>query len=125
MADGVDGVERDVHLTRDGHLAPAPRRPAGPHVRPAPASGPAHPGAAAGSWTSPRGRVWRPPPSHGAAHQQSTLDELLDLLLAAGLPMGLAVETKHPSPYGHGLEEALLVPPCGAAGTRRPGCSEP
>ena len=109
LADGADGVECDVHLTRDGHLV-------------------LHHDAHLGRTSNGRGAVaqhtlaqlrgldvvtWkgvRIPPSHGAVHEQlMTLEELLDLLLGAGRPVGLAVETKHPSPFGQGLEEAVLA----------------
>ncbi|MFK4335513.1 glycerophosphoryl diester phosphodiesterase [Kocuria sp. MT07] len=109
IADGADGVECDVHLTRDGHLVLHHDAQLG---RTSNGSGPVAQHTLAQlrelDFTSWKGVEI--PPSHGAAHEQLlTLDELLDLLLAAGRPMGLAVETKHPSPYGHGLEEALLV----------------
>jgi len=109
LADGADGVECDVHLTRDGHLVLHHDAHLG---RTSNGSGPV------GQHTLAQLRrldftTWkgvRIPPTHGAPHEQlMTLDELLDLLLAAGRPVGLAVETKHPSPHGQGLEEALLV----------------
>ncbi|WP_325048957.1 glycerophosphodiester phosphodiesterase [Kocuria tytonis] len=103
LADGAGGVECDGHLVlhHDSHLG-----------RTSNGSGPVGQHTLAqlhrldfSTWKG----VWIPP-THGAAHEQlMTLDELLDLLLAAGRPVGLAVETKHPSPFGQGLEEALLV----------------
>lgn len=109
LADGADGVECDVHLTSDGHLV-------------------LHHDDQLGRTSDGRGALadhtleqlraldytsWKGvgiPATHGLAHEQlMSLDELLDLLLAAGRPVGLAVETKHPSPRGQGLEEALLA----------------
>lgn len=108
ILDGADGVEGDVHLTRDGHLV-------------------LHHDAQLGRTSDGRGPIcamtlqqlrgldctsWkgvRIPPSHGGAHDQLlTLRELIELLLGAGRPLGLAIETKHPSPAGHRLEEAVL-----------------
>ncbi|MCD1145516.1 glycerophosphodiester phosphodiesterase [Kocuria sp. LUK] len=109
LLDGADGVECDVHLTRDGHLV-------------------LHHDARLGRTSDGRGAVsahtlaqlrrldwtsWKGvplPPTHGAADRQLlTLPELIDLLHDAGRPVGLAVETKHPSPYGHRLEDEVLA----------------
>ena len=109
LADGADGVECDVHLTRDGHLVLHHDAQLG---RTSNGSGPVaqHTLAQLRRLDVTTWKGVRIPPSHGAAHEQlMTLDELLDLLLAAGRPVGLAVETKHPSPFGQGLEEAVLA----------------
>lgn len=109
ILDGADGVECDVQLTRDGHLV-------------------LHHDAQLGRTSNGTGPVsqhtleqlraldfisWKAvpiPESHGRRHEQLlTLDELLDLLESAGRTLGLAVETKHPSAFGQGLEEAVLV----------------
>ena len=108
LRDGADGVECDVHLTRDGHLVLHHDAQLG---RTSDGRGPVSARTLAElrrlDWTSWKGV--RLPPTHGAAHRQLlTLPELLDLLRDAGRPVGLAVETKHPSPYGHRLEEAVL-----------------
>lgn len=108
LLDGADGVEGDVHLTRDGHLV-------------------LHHDAQLGRTSDGRGPIsshtlaelrrldfvsWKGveiPASHGAPHEQLlTLPELLELLRGAGRRVGLAIETKHPSPAGHRLEEAVL-----------------
>lgn len=108
ILDGADGVECDVHLTRDGHLV-------------------LHHDAQLGRTSDGRGPIsamtlaqlrtrdytsWKGvpiPPTHGGAHEQLlTLRELIELLSGAGRPLGLAIETKHPSPAGHRLEEAVL-----------------
>lgn len=109
LLDGADGVECDVQLTRDGHLVLHHDTQLG---RTSNGTGPvAHHTLAqlrGLDFTSWRGMSI--PPSHGGLDEQLlTLDELLDLLEAAGRPVGLAVETKHPSSFGHGLEEAVLV----------------
>lgn len=52
--------------------------------------------------------AWRPPEYGEIAASVLTLDALLDLVQAAGRPVGLSIETKHPSRFG-GLVEELLV----------------
>lgn len=109
LRDGADGVECDVQLTRDGRLV----LHHDPHLgRTNNGSG------SVGQHTLKQLRTldhvsWKGvsiPASHGRPDQQfMTLDDLLDLLERAGRPLGLAVETKHPSPFGQGLEEAVLV----------------
>jgi glycerophosphoryl diester phosphodiesterase len=108
LADGADGVECDVHLTRDQHVvllhdANLDRTSNG--------TGPVAERTLAqlreldfSSW-----KGVRIPDAFGAASQQLlTLPELLDLLAAAGRPVGLAIELKHPSPYRLKLEERVL-----------------
>lgn len=48
------------------------------------------------------------PALHDIAARVLTLDALLDLVASAGRPVGLSIETKHPSRFG-GLVEQLLV----------------
>ena len=55
--------------------------------------------------TEAQGRAW----VEAADRQLLTLPELIDLLHDAGRPVGLAIETKHPSPYGHRLEDEVLA----------------
>ncbi|GGK32871.1 glycerophosphoryl diester phosphodiesterase [Pilimelia terevasa] len=100
FADGADGVECDVRLTRDGHLVCV-------HDR------------RVDRTSDGRGRVsqltlaelraldfgsW-----HGAGRPATVvvLDELIDVAAAAGRPVELLVETKHPSRYGAAVERAL------------------
>ncbi|WP_162149086.1 glycerophosphodiester phosphodiesterase, partial [Arthrobacter sp. H41] len=45
----------------------------------------------------------------GPANQLLTLKELLNLLRFAGRPLALAIELKHPSPFGLRLEEELIA----------------
>ncbi|WP_433875721.1 glycerophosphodiester phosphodiesterase [Sinomonas atrocyanea] len=108
LADGADGVEGDVHLTRDQHVvllhdANLDRTSTG--------TGPVAERTLAqlreldfSSW-----KGVRIPDEFGAASQQLlTLPELLDLLAAAARPVGLAIELKHPTPYRFRLEDRVL-----------------
>lgn len=108
LEEGADGVEIDVHLTRDGevvcfHDATLERTTDGR-------------GALADltlaqlraldvtSWKTPA-----LPAEYGRPAQQlMTLRDTLDLMLDAGRSVRLAVELKHPSPYGHQLEDRVL-----------------
>ena len=109
IADGADGVECDVHLTRDQHVVllhdPNLDRTSDGT------------GAVADrtldelreldfcSWKGARF-----PDEYGAVSQQLlTLPELLDLLELAGREIGLAIELKHPSPYQLRLEDTVLA----------------
>lgn len=67
------------------------------------------------------------PAGYGAENEQLlSLDELFELIEAHGKPVGLAIEIKHPSPYGHLLEKTVLQvlaahdfdPQTGTAGSR-------
>lgn len=108
IADGADGVECDVHLTSDQqvvllHDATVDRTSSGTgpvaeqtlaHLRELDFS----------SWKGAE-----LPMGFGSVLQQLlTLGELLDLLLAADRPIGLAIEFKHPDPFGNRLEEVTL-----------------
>lgn len=108
IADGADGVECDVHLTRDQHVvllhdATLDRTSDGT-------------GQVAdrtlqelqeldfSSWKGAR-----IPEAYGAKSGQFlTLPDLLDILRAAGRGIGLAIEFKHPSPYQLRLEDRAL-----------------
>ncbi|WP_426997879.1 glycerophosphodiester phosphodiesterase [Pseudarthrobacter sp. N5] len=108
LADGADGVECDVHLTKDQHLVllhdanldrtsdgtgPVAERTLD-ELRQLDFS----------SW-----KGVRIPDGYGAKSEQFlTLTELLDLLRGAGREIGLAIELKHPSPYQLRLEDRLL-----------------
>lgn len=110
LAQGADGLECDVQLTADGvvvlwHDATLDRT--------SDANGPLHERTLAElraldvwSWKG----VGAPPASHGAPEEQLlTLTDLVDLAVGAGRPVTLVVELKHPSPAGHGLEDAVLA----------------
>ncbi len=109
LADGVDGVECDVHLTRDGQLvcihdSTLERTTSGSgdvadrtlaELRTLDVS----------SWKG----VAIPAGYGDVANQFLTLADLLVLLRRAGRPVRLAIELKHPSPFGLRLEEALIA----------------
>ncbi len=104
IAEGVDGLECDVRLTRDGHLVCI-------HD------------AQVDRTSNGRGRVgamtlaeldrfdyssWRLPDRAGQVAGILTLDRLIETALAAGRPLELLVETKHPSRFGAAVEETLV-----------------
>lgn len=108
IADGADGVECDIHLTRDQHAvllhdANLDRTSDG--------TGPVADRTLAElreldfcSWKGAR-----IPEEYGARSEQFlTLPELLDILRLAGREIGLAIELKHPSPYQLKLEDRVL-----------------
>jgi glycerophosphoryl diester phosphodiesterase len=108
LADGADGVECDVHLTRDQHVvllhdANLDRTSDG--------TGPV------AERTIDELRLldfssWKGahiPEAYGARSEQFlTLPDLLDLLRESGRDVGLAIELKHPSPYQLKLEDRVL-----------------
>lgn len=108
LADGADGVECDVHLSRDQHVvllhdANLDRTSDG--------TGPVAERTLQelhhldfSSWKGAR-----IPEAYGARSEQFlTLPDLLDLLRGAGRPVRLAIELKHPSPYQLKLENRVL-----------------
>lgn len=108
VAEGADGVECDVHLTRDQHAvllhdANLDRTSDGT-------------GPVADRTLQELRRLdfasWRgariPAEYGGISAQFLTLPELLEILRAAGRPIGLAIELKHPSPYQLRLEDRVL-----------------
>ncbi len=108
IADGAEGLECDVHLTRDQHAvlihdANLDRTSDG--------TGPVADRTLAelrrldfSSWKGAR-----IPEKYGARSEQFlTLPELLDIMRGAGRPLGLAIELKHPSPYQLKLEDRVL-----------------
>ncbi|MDQ4501320.1 glycerophosphodiester phosphodiesterase family protein [Sinomonas sp. ASV322] len=108
IADGADGVECDVHLTRDQHVVLLHD----PNLdRTSNGTGPVADRTLDelrdldfSSWKGAR-----IPVEYGAVTQQLlTLPELLDLLADAGREIGLAIELKHPSPYQLRLEDTVL-----------------
>jgi glycerophosphoryl diester phosphodiesterase len=104
LAEGVDGLECDVRLSRDGHLVCI-------HD------------ASINRTSDGRGRVsaltlaqlnrhdfssWHPGAPAQSAPGILTLDRLLTMARSAGRPMQVLVETKHPARFG-GLVEHELV----------------
>ncbi|QTF73190.1 glycerophosphodiester phosphodiesterase [Arthrobacter woluwensis] len=108
IADGADGVECDVHLTEDGHVVLLHDDDLD---RTSNGTGPVAEKTLAElreldfhSW---KGAVI--PQEFGSPSEQFlTLGELLDILAGAGRGIGLAIEFKHPSPFGFRLEEKTL-----------------
>ncbi|MDN5756030.1 MAG: glycerophosphodiester phosphodiesterase family protein [Arthrobacter sp.] len=108
IADGADGIECDVHLTRDDRIV-------------------CHHDQTVDRTSNASGRIssftlqelreldfasWKGreiPAAYGGLHDQLlTLGELVDLAATAGRSIGLAIEIKHPSEFGRGLEDAVL-----------------
>ncbi|MGP0222271.1 MULTISPECIES: glycerophosphodiester phosphodiesterase family protein [unclassified Paenarthrobacter] len=108
IADGADGVECDVHLTRDQHVvllhdATLDRTSTGT----GPVAEKTLDELRALDFSSWKGA--RIPDAYGGtADQFLTLPELLDILRGAGREIGLAIELKHPSPYRLKLEDRVL-----------------
>ncbi|MCO1338656.1 glycerophosphodiester phosphodiesterase [Kocuria polaris] len=109
LAEGADGIECDVHLSADEapvcfHDSTLERTTNGS-------------GSVASKTLSQLRRLdvvsWkgvRIPEQYGAGSEQVvTLEELIDLMLHARRPLGLAIELKHPSPFGRRLEESVLT----------------
>ncbi|WP_035776500.1 glycerophosphodiester phosphodiesterase family protein [Arthrobacter sp. H5] len=109
LADGADGVECDVHLTRDQRLvcihdSTLDRTSSGTgdvsdhtlrQLRELDFA----------SWKGAN----MPPEYGGIADQLLSLEDLIDLLREAGREIALAIELKHPSPFGLKLEEKLIA----------------
>ncbi len=109
LADGADGVECDVHLTRDEQLVcihdPTLERTSN-------GSGDVADHTLAqlreldfSSWKGVR----IPAEYGGPRNQLLTLADLLRLLRSAGRSIALAIELKHPSPFGLRLESELVA----------------
>ncbi len=105
VVDGADGLECDVRLTVDGvavcwHDATVDRTSDGA-------------GPVSGLTLDELRRLdvlrGAAPQGLGAPGEQVlTLAELVDLARGAGRPLTLAIELKHPVPYGWAAEEAVL-----------------
>jgi glycerophosphoryl diester phosphodiesterase len=111
LAEGADGLECDVRLTRDGHLVCL-------HDRRLERTSNGT-GRVSGHTLDQLDRLdygsWR---GDGPA-QLLTLDRLLQALHGAGRPVRLLVETKHPSRFGPDVERRLV------GLLRRHGLAEP
>ncbi|MGC4880122.1 glycerophosphodiester phosphodiesterase [Micromonospora sp. DT43] len=111
LDEGADGLECDVRLTRDGHLVCVHDRRLD---RTSNGRGLVSARTLAeldaldfGSWhpgSAPSGDL---PPDESHT-RLLTLARLLDAVLAAGRPVRLLVETKHPSRYGSTVERRLV-----------------
>jgi len=109
LADGADGVECDLHLTADGalvlwHDETVDRTSDGTGT--------------VAEHTLAQMRdldvsSWKgapiPEAYGGRAEQMLTLDELLDILCAAGRPVGLALELKYDGPFTAALADSTLA----------------
>ena len=108
LADGADGVECDVHLTRDRELVcihdPRLDRTSDGTGDVASTRLKDLRSLDFSSWKGAR----IPAEYGGIFNQLLSLADLLDILLAARRPVSLAIELKHPSPFGLRLEEQLI-----------------
>lgn len=106
LADGADGWECDVRLSAD-QVAVCWHDPT--VDRTSDGRGPVHELTVAELRALDVLGGARPPASLGRADEQVlTLAELVDLAVAADRPLTLAIELKHPAPYGWAAEEAVL-----------------
>jgi glycerophosphoryl diester phosphodiesterase len=116
IQEGADGLECDVRLTNDGHLVclhdrrlgrvSNGRGPVSEHTLAELDSldfGGRHPGLSDYADDLIMDR-----PEAGLRARVLTLDRLLDAARAAGRPIELLVETKHPTRYGSEVEERLV-----------------
>lgn len=120
LAEGADGLECDVRLTRDGHLVCLHDRRL---ERTSNGRGRVSTSTLAelsqldfGSWHPGSGEPSDPDDLDDDAEQAElergrllTLDRLLTAVCAAGRPVRLLVETKHPTRYGADVERRLLT----------------
>jgi glycerophosphoryl diester phosphodiesterase len=109
--EGADGLECDVRLTRDRHLVCLHDRRL---ERTSNGRGPVSEHTLAqlneldfGSW-HPGWQDGDGEPLLDPAARVLTLEALLDTALAAGRPIRLLVETKHPTRYGNEVEDRLV-----------------
>jgi glycerophosphoryl diester phosphodiesterase len=124
IADGADALECDVRMTADGHLVCV-------HDRRVNRTSNGHGAVASlelaelaeldfGSWKTPAGRTETPDSASDAGGPEPggpgpepvsvlTLERLLRLVAEADRPVGLAIETKHPSRWAGQVEERLLA----------------
>ncbi|GAA4381601.1 glycerophosphodiester phosphodiesterase [Paeniglutamicibacter cryotolerans] len=108
LVEGADGIECDVHLSADGqvvcHHDPTVNRTSNATGRVAELTLAQLRALDFCSWKGAE-----LPSGYGGPHEQLlTLGELVGLMLADGSEVGLAVEIKHPSPFGRKLEERVL-----------------
>ena len=109
LAEGADGIECDVHLSSDGfvvcHHDPTVDRTSNSTGRVGEKSLEELRALDFSSWRNPS-----IPAEFGTIGEQLvTLRELVLLMKASDRTVGLAVEIKHPSPFGRGLEDATLA----------------
>ncbi|MEU3456656.1 glycerophosphodiester phosphodiesterase family protein [Micromonospora sp. NPDC006766] len=123
LDEGADGLECDVRLTRDGHLVCV-------HDRRLDRTSNGHGLVSArtlaelqtldfGSWHPGGVAAVGDEPLDESHTRLLTLERLLDAVLAAGRPVRLLIETKHPNRYGGDVERRLVTM------LRRYGLAEP
>jgi glycerophosphoryl diester phosphodiesterase len=116
IQEGADGLECDVRLTNDGHLVCLHDRRLG---RVSNGRGPVSEHTLAeldaldfGSWhpglPDSSDELIMDRPDGATRYRVLTLDRLLEAAQAAGRPMRLLVETKHPTRFGGEVEEKLV-----------------
>ena len=113
IADGADALECDVRLTADGHLVCV-------HDRRIDRTSTGRGVVSTktlddlrqfdfGSWKQTWDDFEEPPVVDEARSRVLTLEVLLDLVTSAGRPVGLAIETKHPTRYAGLVEERVVA----------------
>ncbi len=109
LAEGSDGLECDVHLSRDEVLVCIHDNTLD---RTSNGTGEVEDHTLAelraldfSTWKG----AFIPPELGAPSEQLLTLEELIDLARQAGRPLELAIELKHPSPFGMRLEEEVLA----------------
>ncbi|MFD7508816.1 glycerophosphodiester phosphodiesterase [Streptomyces sp. NPDC059853] len=112
IEDGADALECDVRLTADGHLVCVHDRRVN---RVSNGRGAVSAMELAqlneldfGSWMAPSGIAETPDAADPERTTVLTLERLLRLVADAGRPIGLAIETKHPTRWAGRVEERLL-----------------
>lgn len=112
IEDGADALECDVRLTADGHLVCVHDRRVN---RVSNGRGAVSAMELAqlneldfGSWMTPSGIAETPDAADPERTTVLTLERLLRLVADAGRPIGLAIETKHPTRWAGRVEERLL-----------------
>lgn len=112
LAEGADGLECDVRLTRDGHLVCVHDRRLD---RTSNGRGRVSARTLAeldlldfGSWHPGGGPLDTDEPVDRTRTRLLTLERLLDAVRDAGRPVRLLVETKHPTRYGGDVERRLV-----------------
>ncbi|SCG54708.1 glycerophosphodiester phosphodiesterase [Micromonospora humi] len=108
LDEGADGLECDVRLTRDGHLVCV-------HDRRLDRTSNGHGLVSARTLAELEALdfgSWHPAAGAGGLDESHTrlltLERLLDAVLAAGRPVRLLIETKHPSRYRGDVERRLV-----------------
>ncbi|OEU96141.1 glycerophosphodiester phosphodiesterase [Streptomyces oceani] len=118
IEDGADALECDVRMTADGHLVCV-------HDRRVNRTSNGRGAVSAleltelaeldfGSWRQARTTGWGPDPYESPEREDTdrtsvlTLERLLRLVAEADRPVGLAIETKHPTRWAGQVEEQLL-----------------